>query len=46
MRTGRDGKISYVVQKGKKAFGITKQINVESFDNYDSAVRLYNQLTK
>lgn len=46
MRIGRDGKMSYVVQKGFKVFGVERWKNIQSFPDYDSASNLYNQLTK
>ena len=46
MRTGRDGKMSYVVQKGFKVFGVERWSNVQSFPDYDSAHNLYNRLNR
>ena len=37
MRTGRDNKISYVVQKGFKVFNVEKWSNIKSFNDYESA---------
>lgn len=44
MRTGRDGKLTYVVQKGFKIFGVEKWSNIQAFDDYNSAKNLYNKL--
>lgn len=45
MRTGRDGKTSYIVQKEFKVFGVTKWKNIKAFDSYDAANTLYKQLS-
>lgn len=44
MRTGRDGKTSYIVQEEFKVFGVTKWKNIQIFKDYDSANRFYNKL--
>ena len=46
MRTGRDGKLKYVIQKGFKIFGVEKWSNIQTFDDYDSAENLYKQLIR
>lgn len=46
MRTGRDGKTSYVVQKGFKVFGVEKWKNIQSFPDYDSANNFYSKLIR
>lgn len=46
MRTGRDGKISYAVQKGFKVFGVERWSNIQVFPDYDSAHNFYNQLKR
>lgn len=45
MRTGRDGKIVYAVQKGFKILGVKKWSNYKLCKDYDSARILLNQLT-
>lgn len=46
MRTGRDGRVSYIVQKSFKVFGVKTWINIQSFTDYNSAKSLYNILNK
>lgn len=44
MRAGRDGQVSYIVQRSFKVFGVKTWTNVQSFTDYNSAKSLYNTL--
>ena len=46
MRTGRKGQVVYAVQEEIEVFKIKKWKNIQVFDDYDSAEKLYNQLNK
>lgn len=46
MRTGRDNKVFYVVQKGFKVFGVEKWVNVKSFNEYEPASNFKKSLEK
>ena len=45
MRTGRKGQIVYAVQEEIEVFGVKKWKNIQVFSDYDSAKKLYNQLS-
>ena len=46
MRTGRKGQVVYAVQKEVEVFKVKKWKNIQVFNDYDSAEKLYNQLNK